>query len=66
MGTSKVIEAYNGGVPFGNSPRATARDLKLLKLGADAKEDAEKARESARSKYLRVAFLLIYDQHRYK
>ena len=53
-----MLEAYNGGVLFGNILRATAREIALLGLNMDTKGDVEKAHLSARGKYLATAFLL--------
>ena len=61
----EVLEAYNGGVLFGNSPGATAREISTLGLDADIKGDVEKAQASARGKYLATAFLLSSDRRRY-
>ena len=61
----KVLEAYNGGVIFGNSPGATAREIATLGLGAEIKGDVEKAQTSARGEYLATAFLLSLDRRRY-
>ena len=46
----EVLEAYNGGVLFGNSPGATAREITTLGLDAEIKGDVEKAQASARGK----------------
>ena len=47
----EVLEAYDGGVLFGNSPGDTARDIAMLELNADTEGDADKAQVSARGKY---------------
>ena len=59
------MEAYNGGVLFGNSPGSTARDIATLVLDAEIEADVEKAQVLARGKYLATAFLLISDRRRY-
>ena len=51
----EVLEAYNRGELFRNIPRETARDIKLLDLDANGKDNAEKARASARGKYIETA-----------
>ena len=60
-----MLEAYNGGILFGNSPGATARDIAMLGLNAETKGDVEKAQVSARGEYLATAFLLSSDRRRY-
>ena len=60
------MEVYNGGVLLGNSPRATSRDITILGLNAEIKDDVEKAQISARGKYLANAFLLSSDRRRYR
>ena len=62
----EVIDTYNGGVPFRNIPGATEREINILGLYPDVKEDVKKARASARGKYLVVAFLLSLDWRRYR
>ena len=52
------MEAYNGGVLFGNSHVATKREITILLLNAETKGDVEKAHILARGKYLATAFLL--------
>ena len=54
----EVLEAYNGGLLFGNSPGATAGEIATLGLDAEIGADVEKAQVSARGKYLATAFLL--------
>ena len=61
----EVLEAYNGGVLFGNRPGATAREIATLGLDAGIKGDVEKAQASASRKYLATAFLLRSDRRRY-
>ena len=61
----EVLEAYTGGVLFGNSPGATAREIATLGLDAEIGGDAENAQTSARGKYLATAFLLSSDRRRY-
>ena len=46
----EVLEAYNGGVLFRNSPVATACEIKLLGLDVDSADDMEKAQRSVRGK----------------
>ena len=60
-----MLEAYNGGVLFGNSLGATARDIVILGLNAETKSDVEKAHILARGKYLATAFLLSSDRRQY-
>ena len=60
-----MLEAYNGGVLFGNSPGATAREIVMLGLNAETKGDVEKAQVSARGKYLATVFLLSSDRRQY-
>ena len=62
----EVLEAYNGGVLFGNSPGATALEIAMLVLKVKTKGDAEKAQVSERRKYLTPAFLPILDRLRYR
>ena len=59
----EVLEAYDGGVLFGNIPGDTARDIAMLELNADTEGDADKAQVSARGKYLATTFLLSLDMH---
>ena len=61
----EVLEAYNGGVLFGNIPGATARDIVTLGLDADIEGYVEKSQASARRKYLATAFLLSSDRRWY-
>ena len=61
----EVLEAYNRGVLFGNSPGATVREITTLVLTVEFKGDVEKAQTSARVKYLETALLLISDRRRY-
>ena len=42
-----VIETYNGGGTVHKSPGETAREIKILGLDPDIKEDVKKARASA-------------------
>ena len=58
-----MLEAYNGGVLFGNSLRATAREIVILGMNAEIEGDVEKAHISARGKYLSTAVLLSSDMH---
>ena len=60
----EIIEIYNGGILFGNSPGATAREVKVLGIDTDASKDVEKARVSERGKYLAVELLLSSDRRR--
>ena len=60
-----MLEAYNGGVLFGNSLGSTAREIATLGLDAEIGGDVEKAQTSARRKYLATAFLLRLDRRRY-
>ena len=46
----EVLEAYNGGVLFVNSPGATAREITILVLDAETEGDVEKAHILARRK----------------
>ena len=57
----EVLEAYNGGVLFGNSMGATAREIVM----AETEGDVEKAKVLARGKYLATKFLLRSDRRRY-
>ena len=59
------MEEYNGGVIFGNSPGATAREIAILGLNAETEGELEKAQISARGKYLSTEFLLSSDRRRY-
>ena len=59
------MEAYNGGVLFGNSPRATAREIATLGLDAEIEGDVENTQTSARGKYLATDLLLSSDRRRY-
>ena len=59
----EVLDAYNRGVLFGNSPEAMAGEITTLRLDAEIEADVEKAQVSARGKYLATAFLLrLYRQ----
>ena len=60
-----VLEAYNGGVLFGNIPGATAREIAAPVLDAEIERNVEKAQTSARGKYLATALLLSSDRRRY-
>ena len=60
-----MLEAYNGGVLFGNIPGATAREIMILGLDVETEGDVEKAHISARGKYLATAFLLSLYRIRY-
>ena len=60
-----MLEAYNGGVLFGNSPGATAREIATLGLDVEIGGDVEKAQTSAREKYLATALLLSSDRRWY-
>ena len=60
-----MLEAYNGGVLFGNSLRAMTREITILELDADTKVDVERDHISARGKYLATAFLLSLDRRQY-
>ena len=61
----EVLEAYNGGVLFGNSSGETARKIKLLGLDVESVDEVEKAQTSARGEYLATAFLISSDRRRY-
>ena len=61
----EVLEVYNGGVLFGNSPVATEREIATLELDAAVEGGIEKAHASARGKYLATAFLLSLYRRRY-
>ena len=39
----EVLEAYNGGVIFGNCPGATEREIATLVLDTEIRRDLEKA-----------------------
>ena len=39
----EVLEAYNGGVLFGNIPGAMAREIAILGLDAETEGDMEKS-----------------------
>ena len=52
----EVLEAYNRGVLFSNSPGAMAREITTLGLDAEIKAYVEKSQMSARGKYLVTAF----------
>ena len=60
-----MLEAYNGGVLFGNSPGDTARKITLLDIYAERADDVKKAQISMRGKYLATAFLIRSDRRRY-
>ena len=60
-----MLKAYNGGKLSGNSPRATALEIKLLELDANSKDNVKKARTLVRVKYLATSFLLSSDRRRY-
>ena len=60
-----VLEAYNRGVLFGNSPGATSWEIATLGLHAAIKGDVEKEQVSERGKYLATAFLISSDRRRY-
>ena len=64
-GQIEVMEAYNGGVLFGNIPGSTAREIATLGLNAEIGGDVEKAQVSARGNYLATAFMLSSDMRRY-
>ena len=61
----EVLEAYNGGFLFGNSPGGAAREIATLGLDAEIEVDVDKAQTSARGGYLATAFLLSSDRRRY-
>ena len=46
----EVLQAYNMGVLFRNSPGATAQEISALGLDAEIEADVEKAPVSARGK----------------
>ena len=60
-----MLEAYSGGVIFGNSPGVTAREIATLGLDTEIERDVEKAQALAREKYLVTAFLLSLYRCRY-
>ena len=60
-----MLEAYNGGVLFGNSPGDTAREIKILGLNAETKGGVDKAQIFERRKYLSTMFLLSSDRRLY-
>ena len=45
-----MLEAYNGGFLFGNSPGSMEREFAIMGLDADIEGDVEKAQTSARGK----------------
>ena len=47
-----MLEAYNGGVLFGNSTGAKSREITTLGLDVEIEGDVEKAQTLARGKYL--------------
>ena len=61
-----MLEAYNGGTLFANVPRDPAREVKLLYLDANRKDNVEKARTSERAEYLATMFLFSSDRCRYE
>ena len=61
----EVLEAYNGGVLFGNSPGSTEQEIVALRLDAETEGDMEKSQILARGEYLATAFLLSLDRRRY-
>ena len=60
-----MLEAYNGGVLFGNSLGATVRKIALLVLNTEIIDDVEKAQILLRGKYLATVFLLRSESCRY-
>ena len=60
-----MLEAYYGGVLFGNSSGATAREVATLGLDAEIGGGVEKAQNPERGKYLATAFLLNSDKRWY-
>ena len=60
------MEAYNGGLLFGNITGAMAREILMLGLNTKTEGDVEKLHVSARVKYLATAFLLSLDMYRYR
>ena len=58
----EVLEAYNGGVIFGNISSATAHEIALLGLKMKTEGDVEKAQILARGECLATAFLLRPDR----
>ena len=60
-----MLEAYNGGFLFRNSPGATARDITKPRLDVETNGDVEKAQVLARGKYFATKFLLSLDRRRY-
>ena len=53
-----MLEAYNWGVLFGNSPGATSRDIVTLGLDAETAGGVDKSQVLARGKYLATALML--------
>ena len=56
LSSEDVLEAYNGGVLFGNSPGAMAREIAMLGLTAETIGDVKNVQVAARGKYLATAF----------
>ena len=53
-----MLESYNEGVLFENSPGATAQEITILGLDEEIEGDKKKAHILARRKYLATVFLL--------
>ena len=60
-----MLEAYNGGVLFGNIPGATSQEIMILGLDTKTEGKVKKAHISVRGEYLATAFLLISDRLQY-
>ena len=60
-----VLESYNSGVLFGNSPEAGARELALMGINTETVGNKEKAQKLTRGEYLATALLFILDRRRY-
>ena len=60
-----MLEEYNRGVLFGNSPGATACKITLLGLNMETEGDVDKSHILARGKYLATAFLPSLDRRQY-
>ena len=61
----EVLEAYNVGIIFGNSPGATEREIAMLVLDVEIKGAVKKEQVSSRGEYLATAFPLSSDRRWY-
>ena len=61
----ELLEVYNRGVLFRNSPGATTRKIAILGLNVETEGDVEKAQVSARGEYLATAFLISLDRSKF-